>query len=42
MKASRMLISTIKEAPNDAVIPSHILLIISGMIKKMSAGIYNY
>ena len=42
MKASRMLISTIKEAPNDAVIPSHILLIRSGMIKKMSAGIYNY
>lgn len=42
MKASRMLISTLKEAPNDAVIPSHILLIRSGMIKKMSAGIYNY
>ena len=42
MKASRMIISTLKEAPNDAVIPSHILLIRSGMIKKMSAGIYNY
>ena len=42
MKASRMLISTLKEVPNDAVIPSHILLIRSGMIKKMSAGIYNY
>ena len=42
MKASRMLIATLKEVPNDAVIPSHILLIRSGMIKKMSAGIYNY
>lgn len=42
MKASRMLISTVKEAPNEALIASHILLIRSGMIKKLVAGVYNY
>lgn len=42
MKASKMLLATVKEAPNDAVIASHILLVRSGMIKKMAAGIYNY
>ena len=42
MKASRMLIATLKEAPNEAQIASHILLIRAGMIRKLVAGVYNY
>ena len=42
MKASKMLISTLKEAPNEAIIPSHILLLRAGMMKKLVAGVYNY
>lgn len=42
MKASKMLISTLKEAPQEAQIASHILLIRSGMIRKLVAGVYNY
>ncbi len=42
MKASRMLIATLKEAPNEAVIDSHKLLIRSGMIRKLVSGVYNY
>ena len=42
MKASKMLISTLKEAPNEAKIDSHILLLRAGMIKNEVAGIYNY
>lgn len=42
MKATKMLISTLKEAPNEAVISSHILLIRAGMIRKLVAGVYNY
>lgn len=42
MKASNMLIGTLKEAPNEAIISSHILLLRAGMIKKLVAGVYNY
>lgn len=42
MRASRMLISTLKEAPNEAIISSHVLLIRAGMIRKLVAGVYNY
>ena len=42
MRASRMLIATLKEAPNEAQIASHILLIRAGMIRKLVAGVYNY
>ena len=42
MKASKMLIATLKEAPNEAVISSHILLIRAGMMRKLVAGVYNY
>ena len=42
MKASRMLISTLKEAPNEAKIDSHILLLRAGMVKNEIAGVYNY
>lgn len=42
MKASKMLIGTLKETPNEAVISSHVLLIRAGMIRKLVAGVYNY
>ena len=42
MKASKYLISTFKEAPVDAEIVSHQLMMRAGMIKKLGAGIYNY
>lgn len=42
MKASRFLISTLKEAPADAEVASHKLMMRAGMIKKLGAGIYNY
>jgi prolyl-tRNA synthetase len=42
MKASQFLISTLKEAPADAEVASHRLMMRAGMIKKLSAGIYTY
>lgn len=42
MKASQFLISTLKEAPADAEVVSHQLMIRAGMIKRLGAGIYNY
>ncbi|MBK7001657.1 MAG: proline--tRNA ligase [Rhodoferax sp.] len=42
MKASQFLISTLKEAPADAEIASHRLMMRAGMIKKLGAGIYTY
>ncbi len=42
MKASQFLISTLKEAPADAEVVSHRLMMRAGMIKKLGAGIYTY
>ncbi len=42
MKASQFFISTLKEAPADAEIVSHQLMMRAGLIKKLSAGVYNY
>ncbi|MDE6583823.1 MAG: proline--tRNA ligase [Anaeroplasmataceae bacterium] len=42
MKASKMLISTLKEAPQEAKIDSHILLLRSGMMKNQVAGVYQF
>ncbi|MEY2805153.1 MAG: Proline--tRNA ligase [Pseudomonadota bacterium] len=42
MKASQFLVSTLKEAPADAEVVSHQLMIRAGMIKRLGAGIYNY
>jgi len=42
MKASQFLISTLKEAPADAEVMSHKLMMRAGLIKKLGAGIYNY
>ncbi|HQS31499.1 proline--tRNA ligase [Polaromonas sp.] len=42
MKASQFFISTLKEAPADAEVASHQLMMRAGMIKKLGAGIYTY
>ena len=42
MKASRFFVSTLKEAPADAEVASHRLMMRAGMIKKLGAGIYTY
>jgi prolyl-tRNA synthetase len=42
MKASQFFISTLKEAPADAEIASHKLMMRAGMIKRLGAGLYNY
>src|SRR5450756_2662985 len=42
MKASQFFISTLKEAPAEAEVASHKLMMRAGMIKRLGAGIYNY
>src|SRR4029077_3357840 len=42
MKASGFFISTLKEAPADAEVASHRLMMRAGMIKKLGTGIYTY
>ena len=41
MKASQFFISTLKEAPADAEVVSHKLMMRAGMIKKLGAGVYS-
>lgn len=42
MRASDFFISTLKEAPADAEVVSHQLMLRAGMIRKLAAGIYSY
>ncbi len=42
MKASRFFIGTLKEAPADAEVTSHKLMVRAGMIRRLAGGIYNY
>ena len=42
MKASKFIISTLRDAPNDAVISSHQLMMRSGMLRKLGNGLYSY
>jgi prolyl-tRNA synthetase len=42
MKTTQLLIPTIKEAPNDAKIISHQLMIRAGLISKLASGLYSY
>lgn len=42
MKATQFFISTLKEAPADAEIISHKLMMRAGLIKRLGAGIYSY
>ena len=42
MKASQSFLATLKEAPSDTEVVSHKLMVRAGLIRKLSAGIYNY
>lgn len=42
MKLSKMHIKTLREVPAEAEIPSHILLLRAGMIRKLASGIYGF
>ena len=42
MRARQFFISTLKEAPADAEVVSHSLMLRAGMIRKLAAGIYTY
>jgi prolyl-tRNA synthetase len=42
MRATRFFVATLKEAPADAEIVSHQLMLRAGLIKRVSAGIYSY
>jgi prolyl-tRNA synthetase len=42
MRASRFFVSTLKEAPSDAEITSHRLMLRAGLIRRVAAGIYSW
>ena len=42
MRARQFFISTLKEAPADAEVISHSLMLRAGMIRRLAAGIYTY
>lgn len=42
MRLSKMHIKTLREVPSEAEIPSHILLLRSGMIRKLVSGVYGF
>ncbi len=42
MRISKSFIPTLKEVPNDAVVTSHILMLRSGLVRMVSAGIYSF
>ncbi len=42
MRASRFFIATLKEAPSDAEIASHKLMMRAGMVRRLAGGIYTW
>lgn len=42
MRLSKMYIKTLREVPSEAEIPSHILLLRAGMIRKIVSGVYGF
>ncbi len=42
MRASRFLIATLKETPNDAHVISHQLMLRAGMVRQLASGLYNW
>ncbi len=42
MRLSKMHIKTLREVPAEAEIPSHVLLLRTGMIRKLASGIYGF
>jgi len=42
MRFSHYLLSTLKETPSEAEVPSHQLMLRAGMIRKLTSGVYSY
>ena len=42
MRASQFFMPTLKEAPSEAEVPSHIYLVRAGFIRQLAAGLYEY
>lgn len=42
MRLSKALISTLREVPAEAEIPSHKLMLRAGLMRKMASGVYNF
>ncbi|MDA3077736.1 proline--tRNA ligase [Campylobacter sp. JMF_06 NA1] len=42
MKFSKLFAPTFKEAPKDAILPSHIFLLRAGFIEQLGSGLYNF
>ena len=42
MRYSQMFLPTLKENPSDAEVISHQLMLRSGMIRKLTSGVYSY
>lgn len=42
MRLSKMHLKTLREVPNEAELPSHVLLLRTGMIRKLVSGVYGY
>ena len=42
MRLSKTLLPTLKEAPAEAEIPSHILMVRGGYLRKVAAGVYSF
>lgn len=42
MRLSKMHLKTLREVPNEAEIPSHILMLRTGMIRKLVSGVYGF
>ena len=42
MRLSQLLMPTLREVPADAEIPSHVLMLKAGLMRKLAAGIYVY
>src|SRR6478736_3516090 len=42
MRLSRTLVPTLKEAPSEAEVPSHIFMVRGGYLRKVAAGVYSF
>ena len=42
MRASQYYLATLKEAPQEAELPSHKLMLRAGLIRKLSSGLYTW
>jgi prolyl-tRNA synthetase len=42
MRASQLLLATIKETPADAEVISHQLMLRAGLIRKLASGLYTW